>query len=559
MKIDVKENTVVVEETGIKFLKLKTQVAQRIGSLMTSGKNAISFPVSSLPLLSDLLEDVVMRNPIVDNVFSRFKLHAKAREIVIKIMESSNQAVTLSGDWCHILDPAQTRAVAAMTVENLIGLCLFDEQGSGKTVMTIASFDILKQMNKTDGMVVVCPKTMVNEWHNGIEHFLPNKYKISVVEGTRQQKYEKSFQDFDVLITNYETIGTILVLLSTHASAKRILLVVDESFYLKNEETIRSEYITKFRQKCQKCFVLCGTPAPNSAHDLINQFDLADLGFTFGGFKKSKKQASDWDKIATLVDTKGVFIRRMKTEILAHVPEKSFHIIHIELSGKQALMYEQARMDLELKLRTFNNETFKRSLMTYFQRRAVLLQICSCPTMVDPIFSETPVKYPILDTLLKRLTAQKRKVIIWSSYKHSLDEIEKRYSEYNPVRIDGTVSSDLRRNAVRRFQENPETMLFIGNPAAAGAGITLHAAHDAVFFSYPDQAAHYLQALDRIHRRGQISDNVNYYLLICKGTIEETEIIRLREKEIQQHTLLGDHTQWPASIDEALKELESYG
>jgi len=48
---------------------------------------------------------------------------------------------------------------------------------------------------------------------------------------------------------------------------------------------------------------------------------------------------------------------------------------------------------------------------------------------------------------------------------------------------------------------------------------------------------------------------VNYYLLVCEGTIEETEVVRLRGKEVQQHRLLGDHIPWPSSLDEALKEL----
>ena len=98
-------------------------------------------------------------------------------------------------------------------------------------------------------------------------------------------------------------------------------------------------------------------------------------------------------------------------------------------------------------------------------------------------------------------------------------------------------------------------MLFIGNPSAAGAGITLHSSYDAVYVSYSNQAAHYLQSLDRIHRRGQKAKIVNYYLLICEGTIEENEIARLRSKELQQHSLLGDHIVWPSSLDEAISEL----
>lgn len=557
MEVNIEDDNIRINETGIKLLKLKSQVAQRIGSLMTSGKDFIVFPISSLPLLDDLIGNSEIDNPVVCDAITRFAQHSEARERALEIIEQAQQPL-LPRNWNEVLDPAQITAVAAMTIPDMLGLCLFDEQGSGKTVMTIASFDILKQIGQVDGMIVVCPKSMVSEWPKDIERFLPNEYRIVLAEGDRQKKYEATFQDFDVLVTNYEGVEAMLVSLMAISSNRKFLLAIDESYYLKNSESIRSDLASKLRKKCHRCFVLCGTPAPNSAHDLVNQFDLADLGFTFGGFKKSKDPAADWDKISNLIDTKGVFIRRLKTEILQHVPEKNFHVIRVDLKGKQALMYEQARSDLELELKNLNNETFKKRLVTYFQRRAALLQICTCPGAIDPTLSEAPAKYEALDSLLEDLISKKRKVIIWSFYKRSLDEIQSRYSKYNPVRVDGSISTSFRKDAVRLFQEDPKTMLFIGNPAAAGAGITLHAAYDAIYLSYSNQAAHYLQSLDRIHRRGQIANEVNYYLLVCKNTIEETEVVRLRGKEIRQHDLLGDHIQWPTSLDDALGELHGH-
>lgn len=554
MKVRVEGDGVHIECTGLELLKLKAQLAQRIGSQLTSGKDFIKFPLSSLPIVADLIGSAEMDGE-VENALDRFKRHEEARIRALEIIEINEQP-TLTGDWNNVLEPAQASAVGAMTVPGLLGLCLFDEQGSGKTVMTIAAFDELRSVGEIDAMIVVCPKSMVSEWPKDIARFLGPECRIEMAEGGQRQKYETAQRKFDVLVTNYEGVEPMLVYLMASASTRRYLLVVDESYYLKNGESYRSEIVNKLRAKCQKCFVLCGTPAPNSAHDLVNQFDLADLGYTFGGFKKSKNPAADWDKIALLVDTKGVFIRRLKPDILKHVPDKNFHIVSVELTGKQAMMYEKAKSELELELRSLNNESFKKSLVTYFQRRAALLQICSCPSSIDPTASEVPVKYTVLDELLDKLISQGRKVVLWSFYRKSLDEIMARYSRYRPVRVDGSVTSNVvRREAVRSFQENPSTMLFVGNPAAAGAGITLHAAYDAVYISYSNQAAHYLQSLDRIHRRGQVADEVNYYLLICKDTIEESEVVRLRGKEVRQHDLLGDHITWPTSLDDALEEL----
>lgn len=558
MKARIENDLVRINVSGIELLKLKAQISQRLGYLLISGKDFVSFPVSSLPLVEDLI-NIGEADELVKNALRKFKVHEAAREKVLEILANPDQ-ISLSEKWREILEPAQATAVEAMTVSDLLGLCLFDEQGSGKTIMTIAAFDILRDLDEVDAMLVVCPKSMVGEWPKDIKRFLDTKYSIVVADGDRRLKYEAGLSEFDVLVTNYEGVETMLISLKARASTHRYLLVVDESYYLKNSESLRSETAVQLRSVCQRCFVLCGTPAPNSAHDLINQFDLADLGYTFGGFKKSNEPNKDWDRISSLIETKGLFIRRLKPEILQHVPDKNFHVIRVELKGKQALMYDKARADLELELRSLNNQTFKKKLATYFQRRAALLQICSCPGAIDPTISDVPVKYEALDVLLNKMISEGRKVVLWTFYKKSLDELQERYLKYNPVRIDGSVTSSLsRREAVRAFQEDASTMLFIGNPAAAGAGITLHAAYDAVYVSYSNQAAHYLQSLDRIHRRGQVADEVNYYLLVCKDTIEETEIIRLRGKELQQHDLLSDHIPWPTSLDDALGELNSHG
>jgi SNF2 family DNA or RNA helicase len=557
MRISIAGGEATISVSGIQFLKLKSEIGNRLGGLVRTGKDSITVPSSALPLIEDLFDVATKEEDAVRRLLTAFADHGIAKDRALQIVEDNNTD-SVPSRWMETLDPAQATAVAAMAMPDILGLCLFDEQGSGKTVMSIAAFDVLKDNEIVDAMIVVCPKSMLSEWPKDIQRFTKAKYDTVVAEGDKRQKYDAALKDFDILVTNYEGVDVMLTSLVATSSAKRYLLVVDESYYLKNSDSVRSENVGKLRSHCERCFVLCGTPAPNSAHDLVNQFDLADLGYTFGGFTKSKDPAKDWDEIAEMVDSRGLFIRRLKPEILQHVPEKNFHIIRVSLTGKQALMYEKARSALELDLKTLSNETFKKSLVTYFQRRAALMQICACPAALDPTISETPAKYAALDDLLEKLISEKRKVIVWSFFKRSLDEMMDRYHRFNPVRLDGSVASADRKAAVKAFQEDPDTMIFFGNPAAAGAGITLHASYDAIYVSYSNQAAHYLQSLDRIHRRGQVSDHVNYFLLVCKDTVEETEIVRLRSKEIRQHDLLGDHMPWPTSLDDALKELGNH-
>jgi len=559
MRIEIENSVVRIFCEGMAHMRLKASLYGRLREKLTTDKTSLSFPLSSYEAVRDLLPSDAAAAPAAQSVANKYSAHGHAREALYNIL-TENDSSAIPDYWQQALDPPQAVAVAGMTVPGMLGLCLFDEQGSGKTVMTIAAFDILKDAGKIDAMIVVCPKSMLGEWPKDLERFRPGKYNIAVAEGAKEDRYQIAQKPFDVFLTNFESVDHLRVTLAATASTKRILLAVDESYYLKNADSSRSDAAGKLRESCTRCFVLCGTPAPNSPYDLVNQFDLADMGYTFGGFRKTANPDADRDRISELVETRGTYIRRLKTEILEDVPDKSFHVIRVPLTGRQALMYEKARSDLELELRGLDNVTFKKKLVSYFQKRAALLQICSSPTAIDPTLAEQPVKLEKLDALLHELISQGRKVVLWSCYRNSLDELVERYQKYSPVRIDGSVTSSTeRRQAVTDFQTDPTKMLFIGNPAAAGAGITLHASYDAVYFSYSNQAAHYLQSLDRIHRRGQVAKEVNYYLLVCENTIEETEVLRLRQKELQQHSLLGDDINWPSSLDDALGELQHIG
>jgi SNF2 family DNA or RNA helicase len=157
-----------------------------------------------------------------------------------------------------------------------------------------------------------------------------------------------------------------------------------------------------------------------------------------------------------------------------------------------------------------------------------------------PGYTRTPAKLTALDELLDERIARGEKVVVWSYFRHTLRVLSERYADLGIARIDGSIGDvSERRDAVRRFQEDDETMIFLGNPAAAGAGLTLHRSAVAIYESYSNQAAHFMQSLDRIHRRGQERE-VEYVVLLCDGSIEEDEYTRILRKVDAQADLLGD-------------------
>lgn len=456
------------------------------------------------------------------------------------------------------LDSHQVVNVAAMTIKDGLGLCVFDEQGAGKTVTVIFAFDLLAKRQEADLAVILAPKSMVPEWPRDFERFKGDLYKVSVLSGSRREKLDALRRPADVLITNYETAVSLENELAALMRARddRAILVVDESFYVKNLDARRTRAIRRIREWCGRAFVLCGTPAPNTPEDLIQQFNLVDFGVTFDGLRMPEDKEAKAAIIRDAIESRGLSVRHLKRDVLPDLPEKTFERVLVPLQPKQRRLYEAALKNLIDDLKDVDDATFRKQLASFLARRIALLQLCSDPAMVVEGYNETPAKVLALDVLLADLIeSRKEKVVLWSFFRHSIEAISARYAKYGAVRYDGSVASvDDRRSAVKRFQEDDVTWLFVGNPAAAGAGLTLHRSRIAIYESLSNQAAHYLQSLDRIHRRGQTRD-VEYLILLADSSIEIAEYETLLRKERAAQDLLGDPTTQPPTRERMLAEL----
>lgn len=510
----------------------------------------VRLPASICDLLLEVEVPADLRWTDEARLFVRNRHRAKKHHRILKREidgitkgDTEPQLVLEDISGLDVLDRHQRASVAAMTLPEGYGLCIFDEQGAGKTVTLIFAFDVLVERDEVDFALIVAPKSMIPEWQRDFHRFKHDLYKVELVVGTRQQKKQAIRSGADVLVTNYETIVSmepeLRALLRRHQG--RAMLAVDESFYVKNLDAKRTRVLRRLREWCGRAYVLCGTPAPNSPHDVVQQFNVTDFGITFDGLVIPDDPAQARDAVQRRIEEKGLYVRHLKTDVLPGLPGKSFNRIIVRLQPQQATLYAAALTNLIEGLQSVTDDVFQRNIRSFLAKRSSLLQICSNPIAVAQQYSEVPAKLHALDELLDNLVRKNsEKVVIWSFYTASLNAIFSRYDEFSPVKYDGSVTDvSARRNAVQRFQEDEHTMLFVANPAAAGAGLTLHKARFAIYESMSNQTAHYLQSLDRIHRRGQ-SRSVEYLVLLCDGTIELQEYARLKRKEADAQQLFHD-------------------
>ena len=448
-----------------------------------------------------------------------------------------------------VLDDHQVVNVVAMTDPDGYGMSLFDEQGAGKTVSVIYAFDRLVDLNVHDWMVVVAPKSMVGEWASAFHDFMGDRYRVEIITGPVSERRTAVESGADVFVMNYEAVATVADALvrRLRRHPDRAVLVIDESYNIKNPQARRTRDLEAVRDWFGRAWLLCGTPAPNTAHDIVAQVDIVDFGQTFAGVQIPKDRAAAVPVVKQALDESAIYLRNLKADVLPGLPTKTLTRMLVPFSPAQRDLYDSALGDLVADVAAIDDEQFLRNLTNFLSRRMALLRIASNPAGIFRGYTELPGKLIALDDLVERLVGRSgEKLVVWSCFTASLDAIVQRYDRYGAVRYDGTVTSiDERRKAVRRFQADPDIRIFVGNPAAAGAGLTLHAARYAVYESLTNQAAHYLQSLDRIHRRGQDRD-VEYFVLLGENSIEPQEFDRLVLKEARARDLLGD------AVDEAV-------
>jgi SNF2 family DNA or RNA helicase len=113
-----------------------------------------------------------------------------------------------------------------------------------------------------------------------------------------------------------------------------------------------------------------------------------------------------------------------------------------------------------------------------------------------------------------------------------------RYETYGIAAIYGGVQSEERNLIAQRFQNEDSIKILVANPAAAGTGFTLTAAHYAVYETLSWRYDYYAQSQDRNHRIGQ-SKPVTYVRLVADGTVEEAITQALERKQEMAGLIIG--------------------
>lgn len=459
---------------------------------------------------------------------------------------------------------------------------IFWEQGTGKTKLTIDTALWLYSIGEIDAVLVIAPNGVHDNWTEDEipehipEHQLREMYVHCYQSRKRATKWhQKSLR----LALHHPRMAWVCMsydAIMTEAGRKfvweflkkrKVMYVLDEASEIKSPGAKRTKRIVASGAYAKYKRILEGTPVTQAPFDVQYPMKFLDKGFWvpheldkpaefrsyFGLYETGYNKAQEREFQYIVAYRRLNELREMLIPYMSRVLKKDVLDLPPKLYGKRYydLNPEQKRLYEELKAEavgwTPNGALILAQLPIVKQLR--FAQITSGYVPVDdPSGQGDPQptellgkRNPRLDLLMSIVKHLPHKAIIWGRFHMDMDLIMHAMKKegYKAVVYDGRVKDDDRIVARHSFQKDDKVQFFVGNPQAAGRGLTLHAAQTVTYYNNSFRFKDRLQSEDRAHRIGQVHP-VNYLDLLAKGTIDTQVVANLRRKLDVATQVTGD-------------------
>ncbi len=401
-----------------------------------------------------------------------------------------------------------------------LGGILADEMGLGKTYEAICFIKEVLKDNKNSKILIITPTSLIYNWEKELVKFSPNiKYLIIYDNKIKRKKLYDFYNDYNIFITSY---GLIRNDNDYYLNKKFDICLIDEAQNIKNYYTLLSNKIKNI--KAHTKIALTGTPIENSILDLWNIFDFILPGY-LGNLDDFMMKYHNFKNLEELKVLIGPFIlRRTKKDVIKDLPSKIEKNIYLELTDTAKALYLK---NLSLTKKELNNSSSKIKILALLMK---LRQICIDPHLIYDNYPEESVKMLKLLEIVRYYVKNNHKILIFSSFKSVIDNVELLFKENNitSYKITGSVKSNERNELVNNFNKN-NINCFLITLKAGGVGLNLTSADIVIHLDIWWNPQVEIQATDRAHRIGQ-TKTVTVLKLITRGTIEEN-ILKLQEQK----------------------------
>ena len=448
---------------------------------------------------------------------------------------------------------------------------LLDVPGLGKTLQLIYLAQELKQKRGLEHCLVICGlNTLKTNWEKEIlKHSdlsctilgkrINRKGKV-IFDGmsSRLNQLQNPIEEFFV-ITNIETLrDNKIVKAILDGPNKFDMIVLDEAHVCKNSTSQQGENLLKLNKATYR-IPATGTLLLNQPLDCFVPLKWIDAdrstktnfesyycikGGQFG------KELIGYRNLDTLKDQIELYSLRRHKDLL-DLPPKNIIEEFIDMNDSHKHFYEDITQGI---IDEVDKVNLKPDIVLGMVLR--LRQATACPSILTS--SDIPSsKIDRACELCDEIIQTGNKVVIFSTFKQTVDELQKRLQLYNPVIGTGDLPDDIISNNIDLFQNNDDHKVFIGTWQKCGTGITLTSASYMIFIDTPWTDGAFQQAADRIHRIGS-KNPVFIYVLVCNNTVDEKVLEIVNDKAALSDFIVDDQitAKSLASLQKYIEELK---
>lgn len=362
--------------------------------------------------------------------------------------------------------------------------------------------------------LVVCQKSKIQDW---IDHFRTYYQEYQVFDLTNKSDFSTFSGQCRPLHANWNCVAVInydlLWRRKELLNLSNFTLMLDESSLIQNSTSKRTKFVLKLQAK--NVILLSGTPCSGKYENLYSQIHL--LGWDISE-KVYNTHYVNWKNIEVggfihkVVDKDDPYknVERLKQKMREHgadflktdevfdLPQQNFITVNCE-STKE---YKKFKKD---HLVTVDGTEFVGDSMLSF--RLYQRQLCT---------AYNPNKVEAFRDLVE---STQDRLIVFYQFNCELVELQAACNDLG--RPYSMVNGSVKDLSNYETESNSVTLV---QYKAGAMGLNLQKANKIVYFSLTEESELFEQSKKRIHRIGQ-NKPCFYYLLICKNSIEDQEIL----------------------------------
>lgn len=412
-------------------------------------------------------------------------------------------------------------------------IAVYHDMGLGKT---FTGSEMMKRFGCKVNLIV-CQKSKIQDWVEHMnEHYQVQVYDLTVPKEFSQFMGLSMGERFTVVgVINYELAWRRKELLNL----KDFTLMLDESSLIQNTSAKQTKFILKMQPS--HVILLSGTPVGGKYENLWTQCHL--LGWKIseqlyskqyvnwklidaGGFKHKIVDKADPYKNIERLKSKmrehgAVF---MKTEEVIDLPEQIF----TKVQAKAPKEYWKFLKDSIITIDILNLHECEDDSDFYGKDVTPRIELVGDTSLTKLLYSRqlcSQYNQNKLDSFRDLVESTQDRLIVFYNFNEELWQLKKICQELGrPI---SEVNGHVKDLTAYEQESNSVTLC---QYQSASKGLNLQKCNRIIYFSLCLSSEDFEQSKKRIHRIGQ-NKTCFYYLMTCKGTVEEQILQTLEERK----------------------------